>query len=33
MQVGGRGVLHKQVSLRNRLISAPWQHLTGADKL
>lgn len=34
MQVGGRGVLHKQVSLRNPLISAQRQYdLTGADKL
>lgn len=33
MQVGGRGVLHKQVSLRNPLISAQRQFLTGADKL
>jgi hypothetical protein len=34
MQVGGRGVLHKQVSLRDPLIiSAQRQYLTGADKL
>jgi hypothetical protein len=33
MQVGGRGVLHKQVSLRDPLIPAGRQYLTGADKL
>jgi len=33
MQVGGRGVLHKQVSLRNPLVSAQRQYLTGADRL
>ena len=33
MQVGGRGVLHKQVSLRNPLTSLRRQYVIGADKL